>query len=191
MKIEGSDLRVRMTKKMLIDAFLRLRKQKPLRRLTVSELCAEAGVGRGTFYAHYQDVYDLAEKLEEEFLAEFSATLRSALEQQETPQSARRVCRTVFTLLEENEPLCQVILFSDDGHGGQRFVEMGGKLCAEFYRRFFGEIPPGKLSGFYRFISSGCIACFKERLRSAERPPVTQFADEMAEFIAKGLRCLF
>ena len=93
MNIEGSDLRVRMTKKMLIEAFLRLRKQKPLRRITVSELCSEAGVGRGTFYAHYQDVYDLNERLEGQFLEEFSVALRDALEHQENIQSARRVCR--------------------------------------------------------------------------------------------------
>ena len=81
MNIEGSDLRVRMTKKMLIEAFLRLRKQKPLRRITVSELCSEAGVGRGTFYAHYQDVYDLNERLEGQFLEEFSVALRDALDE--------------------------------------------------------------------------------------------------------------
>ena len=52
MNIEGGDLRVRMTKKMLIEAFLKLRREKPLRRITVSELCAKAGVGRGTCCAH-------------------------------------------------------------------------------------------------------------------------------------------
>ncbi len=43
MKIEGSDLRVRMTKRMLIDAFLQLRREKPLRRITVSEVLAYLG----------------------------------------------------------------------------------------------------------------------------------------------------
>ena len=125
MKIEGSDLRVRMTKRMLIDAFLQLRREKPLRRITVSELCARAGVGRGTFYAHYQDVYDLNEKLETRFLEEFSVALRDALENEQNVQSARRVCRTVFALLEENEPLCQLMLSSDNACVAMRFVELG------------------------------------------------------------------
>lgn len=190
MKIEGGDLRVRMTKKMLIEAFLKLRREKPLRRITVSELCAKAGVGRGTFYAHYQDVYDLNEKLETQFLEEFSAALRGALERQEAGQSTSRVCRTVFALLEENEPLCQLILSSDNAEGAMRFIEMGGKLCTEFYKKYFGNLPPKKLADFYRFVSSGCIACFKERLRSEERTPIEQFADEMSEFIAGGVRAL-
>ena len=190
MKIEGGDLRVRMTKKMLIEAFLELRREKPLRRITVSELCSRAGVGRGTFYAHYQDVYDFNEKLEGQFLEEFAATLRSALEYQENIQSARRVCRTVFALLEENEPLCQLILSSVNAQGAMRFIELGGRLCTECYKKFFGNVPPAKLSDFYRFVSSGCIACLKERLRQEVRPPVEQFADEMGEFITRGVRCL-
>ena len=190
MKIEGSDLKVRMTKRMLIDAFLQLRREKPLRRITVSELCARAGVGRGTFYAHYQDVYDLNEKLETRFLEEFSVALRDALENEQNVQSARRVCRTVFALLEENEPLCQLMLSSDNACGAMRFVELGGELCTEYYRKIFGSVPSKKLEDFYRFVSSGCIACLKERLRSEVRPPIEQFADEMSEFITKGVRCL-
>ena len=190
MNIEGGDMRVRMTKKMLIGAFLQLRREKPLRRITVSELCQCAGVGRGTFYAHYEDVYDLNEKLETQFLEEFSGALRGALEQQENVQSARRVCRTVFALLEENEQLCQLILSSDNAGGAERFVELGGELCTEYYQKLFGNVPPKKLRDFYRFVSSGCIACMKERLRSEERLPVEQFADEMGEFITRGVRCL-
>ena len=76
MKIEDGDFRVRLTRKMLIEAFLQLRRQKPLRKITVSELCSLAGVGRGTFYAHFTDIYDFNEKLEDKFLADFSAALR-------------------------------------------------------------------------------------------------------------------
>ena len=189
MKSEG-DLRVRLTKKLLVNAFLRLRREKPLRKITVSELCTLAGVGRGTFYAYYQDVYDLNETLEDEFLQQFAEALHGALDGGERAQSARRVCRTVFALLEENEPLCQLLLSSDNAGGAMRFVELGGRLFAEYYEDAFGSVPPERVHAFYRFVSSGCVACFKERLRSAQRPPVTQFADEMAEFISKGLRSL-
>ena len=190
MNIEGGDLRVRMTRTMLIEAFLQLRKGKELRRITVSELCAKAGVGRGTFYAHYKDVYDLNEKLEGQFLEEFAAALRGALEHRENAVSARRVCRTVFSLLEKNEPLCQLLLASDNTGGAMRFVEMGGQLCAEYYKEFFGGAAPARLHDFYRFVSSGCIACLKARLRQENRPPVEEFADEMSEFIVRGMRSL-
>ena len=81
MNIEDShkDLRVRLTHQMLIEAFLQLRREKPLRKITVRELCERAGVGRGTFYAHFLDVYDLNEKLETHLLNEFTQMLKERL----------------------------------------------------------------------------------------------------------------
>lgn len=37
---------------------------KPVSKITVREICEQAGVNRSTFYAHYLDVYDLFEKVE-------------------------------------------------------------------------------------------------------------------------------
>ena len=50
--------------------------------------------------------------------------------------------------------------------------------------------PREKVAQFYRFVSSGCIACLQARLAQKQRPPVEQFADEMSEIILKGTRCL-
>ena len=93
-------------------------------------------------------------------------------------------------MLEEREQLCRLVLLSDNTGGAMRFIELGGELFAEYYKKFFGNIPPKKLEDFYRFVSSGCVACLKERLRQEERSPVEQFADEMSEFITKDVRCL-
>lgn len=55
---EKEDLRVRKTKKVLFDAFIKLLSQKPFDEITVNELCDEAGVRRATFYKHYSDKFD-------------------------------------------------------------------------------------------------------------------------------------
>ena len=135
MKIEDGDFRVRLTRKMLIEAFLQLRRQKPLRKITVSELCSLAGVGRGTFYAHFTDIYDLNEKLEDKFLADFSAALRGALEEKAGLQSTRRICRTVFALLEENEQLCQLLLAADNAGGAASSNWAGSSARSTIGRR--------------------------------------------------------
>ncbi|XID94522.1 TetR/AcrR family transcriptional regulator C-terminal domain-containing protein [Paenibacillaceae bacterium WGS1546] len=51
-----NDLRVVQTKKALHGALLSLLKSKPLEGISVSALCREAGVNRGTFYLHYKDI---------------------------------------------------------------------------------------------------------------------------------------
>lgn len=38
--------------------------KRPLGKITVREVCERAGINRSTFYAHFQDVYDVAESVE-------------------------------------------------------------------------------------------------------------------------------
>ena len=40
------------------------REHRPIGKITVREICERTGVHRSTFYAHYQDVYDLVERVE-------------------------------------------------------------------------------------------------------------------------------
>ncbi len=37
---------------------------RPISKITVREVCEKAGINRSTFYAHYQDIFDVAEQTE-------------------------------------------------------------------------------------------------------------------------------
>ncbi len=43
----------------------------------MKEVCDKAEINRGTFYRHYQDCYNLLDKIEEEGLREFEKMLTS------------------------------------------------------------------------------------------------------------------
>lgn len=62
------DLRTERTKRSIANAFLELRKQKPIEKITVKELSELAYINKATFYTHYHDIYDLADQLENEFM---------------------------------------------------------------------------------------------------------------------------
>ena len=47
-------------------AMLELLQTRKIERITVSEICNLAGINRSSFYAHYIDIRDLMEKMEEE-----------------------------------------------------------------------------------------------------------------------------
>ena len=53
------DLRVRRSRKSLIDALCALVKDRPLQQISVRDITEEAMVNRSTFYAHFVDKYDL------------------------------------------------------------------------------------------------------------------------------------
>lgn len=62
------DLRQQKTKRSIINAFLRLRSEKPLEKITVRELSELAEIHKATFYLHYHDIYELSESLERELI---------------------------------------------------------------------------------------------------------------------------
>ncbi|MBE2222149.1 MAG: TetR/AcrR family transcriptional regulator [Anaerolineae bacterium] len=56
---EKVDLRILRTRKMLVQAFMDLLREKDLQAITVSDIAERAMVNRATFYAHFTDKYDL------------------------------------------------------------------------------------------------------------------------------------
>lgn len=60
------DLRVKKTEKAIRGAFYQLVKTKPVEKITVKELAELAEINKTTFYAHYETIYDLTAKLEQE-----------------------------------------------------------------------------------------------------------------------------
>ncbi len=65
---DTEDRRVRKTKKQLRSALTQLLLEKDISRVTVRDVADLADVNRGTFYAHYSDVYDLLHQLEDDLL---------------------------------------------------------------------------------------------------------------------------
>ncbi len=68
---KNTDLRIVKTQKAIYNALLELMKDKSFESIKVSDICATALVNRSTFYAHYEDKYEL--------LVDFVDTLKSAL----------------------------------------------------------------------------------------------------------------
>lgn len=63
---EKIDLRVIKTKKILFESLLKLMKNRNFEKIKISDICEESLVNRSTFYAHYQDKYELLIELFEE-----------------------------------------------------------------------------------------------------------------------------
>ncbi|WP_203640279.1 TetR/AcrR family transcriptional regulator [Levilactobacillus andaensis] len=57
------DRRTLKTQRLIKDTLLQLLQQKPLHKITVSEITQIANIGRGTFYIHYPDVDSLYDQI--------------------------------------------------------------------------------------------------------------------------------
>lgn len=70
------DLRVIKTKNLIYSTLMDLMKEKTFEEIQVSDICNRALINRSTFYAHYEDKYELLvdfiNNLKEEFVAKLS-----------------------------------------------------------------------------------------------------------------------
>ena len=56
------DLRIIKTKKNIYETFVTIMKEKSFEEIKVSDICTLAMINRSTFYAHYNDKYELLEE---------------------------------------------------------------------------------------------------------------------------------
>lgn len=75
-----NDQRTRLTRMLIRQAFTGLLREKPVQSISVKELCDRADLNRGTFYAHYTDIYDLLHQIEDEMMQDFQAALKPLLD---------------------------------------------------------------------------------------------------------------
>ena len=110
MKNSKLDRRIKYTRKMIRHSFLQLLEEKPLGKITVKEICEKADINRATFYAHYEDVYDLLCKIEEEFYQEVLSFAGDMGQENYTGILPAEILKKI----RENEELCKA-MFSKYG----------------------------------------------------------------------------
>lgn len=103
------DLRVKRTRQSIINAFMELRAKKTLEKITIKELSELAFINKATFYAHYNDIYDLSEQLENETIDMVLANIPHPEELITKPKQAAETLAVAFI----SQSRLIDILFSD------------------------------------------------------------------------------
>ncbi len=77
MKEKRNDRRVRYTKMVIKQSFIKLLKQKSISKISIKEICEDADINRATFYSHYKNQYDLLKQIENETINDINQYLSS------------------------------------------------------------------------------------------------------------------
>lgn len=128
------DRRVRYTKKAIKDSFLDLFETKPLEKISVTEICSNADINRGTFYSHYSDPYDLKEKLEDEFLS----TIRERINECTNNHREKLSTAQTLSILKENRELCRV--FTGPNGDFRQLVHIVGSQASSYIKDVYGSL---------------------------------------------------
>ena len=99
------DPRVKRTRKLILDAFIELMREKSFEDITIQDIAERATVNRVTFYAHFTDKYAL---LEYTMRIGFRERLRSQLPEDSgySPENVARLTETVCEFLVETTGHC-------------------------------------------------------------------------------------
>lgn len=163
MRSDKDDRRVRYTKMVLKESFIKLLEKKDISQITIKEICEDADINRATFYAHYSDQYDLLRKIEDELLHNISSHL-SEFDERYINMEAVLPAEKIFEYLKENARLCKLLLSERGDFGFQKKVMMlvYDKIITELTVN--NKISKEDAEYVYSFTITGCVGIVQKWL---------------------------
>ena len=157
---KAEDKRRRRTRMAIKTALLALLKDKPVAKITVSELAEKACVNRKTFYNHYTDLNSVLREMEEEFLNDIFDLVDKQDVWKDIEEPAGFFER-LFTIISENKEVFTLLVES-----GQHIHLLTGfrrKLRETWGDRLFcrENVDKERLVLLMDYVSYGVIACLK------------------------------
>ncbi len=120
--IRRKDRRIEKTRKIIRESLLNEMKELSYQELSVSKLCRDADIGRGTFYLHYNDIYEVVQEIEEKLLTDFrDITFRHF----DIGSAFSDYMRELFQYVLDHRDEYQVFLFHHDSRFATQFRTAG------------------------------------------------------------------
>lgn len=180
MKRDKTDQRTLLTQRLLKQTYTALLRIKPIEEITVSEICALAGVNRGTFYTHYHDLYALRSQLEDEMFQEFQEVMLTLFHNSDKDTRPRAFSAAFLSYISEHPDLTINILGANAHRAFlHRLIDFGRSHCTETFSRLFPSIKPAYFSYFFEYTCAGCIGILTVWAAQNMVTPI----DEMAELL--------
>lgn len=146
--------RVRMTKKMIKDAYLELLETNPSEKISVTDICKVADVNRSTFYMYYEDTVILRQDIENDVLEQIPV-LSGIPETITSDKEFVDVLEKFFSYIQENHRMFRILILQSDNRAfNRRLIE----TVLEKYRTEVETLNNPLLAKYeYVFITSGVI----------------------------------
>lgn len=187
MEEKGTDRRVRRTKARLRQAMTQLMLEKDLSSITVRELTDLADVNRGTFYAHYKDIYDMIDQVENEIFSELEDLLD--LHTSEIVQrDIAAVLQEVFRFVGRNQNLCRVFLTRQSADRFfQRLNQLIYRKCLDEWKELYHTADREAPRYVLEFVVSGTVGLIRAWATNGFPEPPEDVAELANRLILYGV----
>lgn len=190
MKEKKVDRRVKYTKMVIKESFIKILKKKPISKITVKEICDDADINRATFYSHYLDHYDLLQQIENEVITDINQYL-SEYKQIENPLASKdnviEMTEKVLEYIEENRELFNILLNS---HGDTNFQQEIIKIIQEQHNTLMNEntdLSKENAEYVFHFLASGAFGLIQLWLKDGTKIQPSKMAELILKMAANGL----
>ncbi|MGG0720554.1 TetR/AcrR family transcriptional regulator [Robertmurraya massiliosenegalensis] len=196
MRDGNKDLRVIRTKDSIRDALVELIEEKGFEAITVKDITTRAKINRGTFYAHYQDKFDLINKCEEEIMLDMSKIAKqnfhsvvAALESNSQTLAPFSLAVSIFEYLNENSGFMKAVL------GPKGDLSFQTRLKDFMWKTMFGNNPDALLKeenllvpGQYlaSYVASAHIGVIQRWLDSGRKESPQEMAHILSTITVNG-----
>ena len=164
------DARVRYTRRVIQEALLTLLEQKPMNKITVTELCALAQINRATFYAHYADCYAVLNALEDGLLRAFENSLSASAGGMEA----------VYRIMDENSQVCRVLILEQKDRAlAERMIAIARYKTRTLWRASLPKATEGEIDMLFTCLANGLLQVILTGYGKYPREQIAAFASAM------------
>ena len=182
MSEKREDRRIRHTKRAIKNAFLELMDEKPVDKISVTELCERADINRSSFYAHYVDYPAFIDELECDIVRKqidaFSVLYS-------TPNYPVTIIEDIVKLIRTNKEM-KLILMDYGKHRGALLEEYLHERVLPVWLQS-GDISSAQAELLFAYVVRGGYAVLKQWYDSGFELPEKEVCWLLTTVITHGL----
>ncbi len=176
----ATDRRTKYTKSVIREALFDLMEDRPVNKITVTDICKKADINRSTFYSYYEDVYGLLSSIQNELFENIMLSL-----------SSENWFEDLVELVDKNRDLCKVLL---GPHGDVSFMRqllyLGYENGVALWKKNYPDASSETLDYLYAYISYGVIGILENWIFSDYDLSIEEVGDLVMGFSMQGLQYL-
>lgn len=185
MQKENSDRRIRYTKMVLEESLIQLLQEKPIDKISITEICQKADINRSTFYAHYSDQIHLLQSIVQSVLSELNDYLGNFSYKENGTESIQIISR-IFDYIIANADRFKVILGENGDLTLQKKIMMivQQKGMSEWWSHI--ELDEEFIEYLLLFGVNGSIGIVQKWLHNGMKQSAVEMAEIITNLTLKG-----
>ncbi|WP_311406812.1 TetR/AcrR family transcriptional regulator, partial [Liquorilactobacillus uvarum] len=183
-----TDIRVKKTRRTIIQTFLNLLGKMPFKKITVAKIYTEAEIAKSTFYDHFKDKYDLLDQIIQSLSEDFAFEIKQKFSEFNT-ETILESLTNVFLNLSKNSNALNALL---DLHETSitlefRLRQITFEACKNYLlqQNLNNQFSIDFLAHFYSELS---LTSIRFALNNAANPDWVQQQTELMSMLQQDLR---